>query len=188
MYAYSVLDFTAETMPVESFSALSIVYGVWFLVSVLLVYLAIDFVFRSIRMRKLAPFFQVAALEIVRLNKWFVMVIIPLGLIFTMSLSAMIATSQASLGRKIIGKPVQRVFLVAPRLLSSIKELERTCDVENNCVYGPFGFVAETPTSFYLIKWRQQEKQRFQQVPGLYIMPRNDLSGAYYIIPATTQH
>jgi hypothetical protein len=102
----------------------------------------------------------------------------------TMALAASIAVTHASFGSKLSLLSVQKVYLDVPRALTSlqaIQDINELCDQEGRCLYGPFGLVAESPNSFYMIVWREDE---IPFRPGLFMFPRTEQNGPYLVIPA----
>jgi hypothetical protein len=102
----------------------------------------------------------------------------------TMSMSARLAINYAHRGENwVTGSKIQRVTLISPQPLNFLKELEISCDTTNHCMYGPFGLIADSQLSFYLVNWWKLDSVvRFPQNPGLYIIPRNDPGGAYFVV------
>lgn len=101
-----------------------------------------------------------------------------------LQVSASVAYSSASTGKKIQGGHVRKVLLVAPIQITPIQAHELACDKAGMCTYGPFGLVAENQTSFFLTDWDETYPGNFRLNPSLYIIPHNDSKGAYLIIPA----
>lgn len=113
------------------------------------------------------------------------------GFIYFLSLLSASAASgyaDAAAGKRGISGDVQKVYLVSPQSLSFMRENEQSCDHKGICTYGPFGLLIENDTSFYLVKWNDNnsEKIKFPKNPGVYIIPRNDQKGSYFIIPIFT--
>jgi hypothetical protein len=99
----------------------------------------------------------------------------------TLGLSAAYGVYDARSGRKRVGGYVQNVFLVSPKRLGIIQDLEYSCD-ENSCTYGPLGMVAESAQAYYMIVWNDDE---IPYHPGLFLFPRNDQNEPYVVIPAS---
>jgi len=81
---------------------------------------------------------------------------------------------------------IQRVYLVGPKLLDFVPDLEKYCGTQESCIYGPFGLIAENDKSYFLIKWdinALQQTTSFTQNAGLFIIPRNNNNGSYSIMP-----
>jgi hypothetical protein len=103
-------------------------------------------------------------------------------------MSASMAFSDAVVGKRgILLETVQDVFLVGPKILGFVPELEIFCDSqENTCIYGPFGLVAENDDSYFLVEWdtsSQNQTPEFAQGSGLYVIPRSGQAGAYVLMP-----
>ena len=101
-------------------------------------------------------------------------------------ISASSALRDAAHGQKGIGsEKMQEVFLVSPKALSYMNDLESAfCLETNDCYYGPLGLIAENDNYFFLTKLNSGQAILSRSL-GLYKIPRADSSGYYTIIPAS---
>lgn len=118
-------------------------------------------------------------------NKWvWISLFCFIYFLHMMSISASIAYSDATGGKMGFGRFIPEVFILTPRRLSALSDLEKSCDAKENCIYGPFGLIFDDQNSFYLVKWNEIAPGVFPVNPGLYIVPRSEPDGAYMIMPA----
>jgi hypothetical protein len=99
-----------------------------------------------------------------------------------------VAFSDAAAGKKgiVFEENIQDIFITGPKMLGIVPSAELLCDEEQKtCIYGPFGLIAENDKSFFLVRWNVNPNQtpEFPQDSGLYIIPRSDQTGAYFLLP-----
>jgi len=107
-------------------------------------------------------------------------------LLFTalLSFSSSLALQDAARGKRGVGGHVQNVFLVSKDPIETMQNLEISCN--SSCSYGPFGLVAERDSAFYLVVSQLDAQNKISLTPGIYIVPRSDQKGPYFIVPAST--
>lgn len=114
-----------------------------------------------------------------RINLWIrVGVLTFFYLLAMLSVTSISGYYDAMLGKRISGGYIQYVYYVSPKPLSVLEKLLQSCDTENNCIYGPFKLISDNETTFFLAELSDN-----LQSEGVYIMPRNDPSGAFFTVP-----
>lgn len=180
---YQSYGIPIELIPVESMFAFSVGVGILGLISFVIFIFGVDYFWNRKRPENILKDPNIYWASFNKIKNWIIGILLLFTVMVAVSMSAMDAISQAADGRKSIGKPIQVAILVAPRQLDSIQELKIKCNQDGSCTYGPFLLVAETDASFYLVKWEDNSGKKFQSFPELYIMPRSEQSGAYFVIP-----
>jgi len=100
-----------------------------------------------------------------------------------LALSNAYGGSDAAAGYKGSGRQeIQKVLIVSrEKLFFGKNQFLQGC-TDSNCIYGPFGLVAENDHEYFLIEWKKDKNERFLRQPGLFIIPRSESS---YLIPGT---
>lgn len=127
------------------------------------------------------PGFRLNRLSMVEKRYWLVLMSFALFL-DSLSFSATIAMGTASRGNRPTGGHMQLSVLVSPKRLDILDtKFELSCD-KNSCTYGYFYLVAETAQSYYMI---EMPVTGIPFHPELFIFPRNDQNGTYFIVPVS---
>jgi hypothetical protein len=101
--------------------------------------------------------------------------------------SATLGTFFAAYGYFDADTKIQKFILTCPKRLQYLEEYEISCDDLQNCEYGPFGLIATSEDSYYLILWKKEDHKPLTRNPGLYIIPRNDSKGAFLLFPENSE-
>jgi len=107
-----------------------------------------------------------------------------ISILIAMVSSAMNGIFFAAYGVRGFGVGVEKVYLASPMQVDVLKDAEKICDTNNNCVYGPFGLITVDNKTIFLAKWEAQKDVIFLRGAGLYRIPHND---TYLLIPASSQ-
>jgi hypothetical protein len=112
-------------------------------------------------------------------NSAFIVLVIIILITF-LSMAAFLGFTSAAQGFHQNGAwEIQPVYLVSNKPLLVGNDLLFTCQ-ENQCFYGPFGLIAQSDTSYFLIRWKNLEAD-FPIESGLFIFPRNQ---DFYFVPS----
>lgn len=118
------------------------------------------------------------------INPWRWIILALLAFAVFLSYSASMAILDARRGFKGLGGEIQQVFLVSRQPLMALHPVEIACAAEG-CYYGPFGLILQNDLSFFLAIPNKKAPPKFPSKAGLYIVPRSDANGPYFVVPAS---
>ncbi len=113
----------------------------------------------------------------VKYNKYRIVYLAFIVFVFTLGISAVRGMEDAASGVRFSGGwVIPKAYIVSSNNMNSLIDLHQGHNVKARNVYGPFALIAENPNSYFLIKWKNDNRKYFQRDSGLYIMPRDGLA------------